>query len=64
MDSSSVTIIMEIALETVASMYIFRSTSELCSRKTAWRGGKPPARLPAPIVQRHGEALTALSVGM
>lgn len=51
------TIVMEIALETVAPMYIFRCASELCSRKTALRGGKPPSRLPVPLVQWHSGAL-------
>lgn len=40
-------IVMEIALETVAPMHIFRSVSELRGRKTALRGGKPPAGPPA-----------------
>lgn len=47
MDCSSAPIVMEIALETVAPAYIFRSVSEPRSRKTAARGGKPPAGLPA-----------------
>lgn len=46
MDCSSAPIVMEIALETVAPAYIFRSASEPRSRKTAPRGGKPLARLP------------------
>lgn len=54
-DCSSAPIVMEIALETVALPYIFRSAS----RKSTRRGGKAPKAVPAlPLLQMLGGDLS------